>query len=137
MRRRVHQTEMRYAPLPDLDYIYSDVGFQNYAWFQEELTRVAEFLTDDQEFTDVFPKLQPSPQASKGRNHSPTSLRTSIPFGRVSENIGRTRWAGDACGNQPDQLHGSLRHPPGIVAIRAASGFTGKQHPFIWVSFQP
>ena len=88
MRRRVHQTKMRYTSLADLDYTYSDVGFQNHAWFQEELTRVAEFLTDDQEFTDVIPKLQPSSQASKGWNYSPTSLRASIPFGRVSENIG-------------------------------------------------
>jgi len=70
MQRRAHQTKMRYTSLADLDYIYGDVGLQNYLWFQEELTRVAEFLVADQKLADVAAKLQQAFPASKQKQET-------------------------------------------------------------------
>ncbi|MGD1095668.1 MAG: hypothetical protein ABSB35_27205 [Bryobacteraceae bacterium] len=56
----------RYTSLADLDYVYTDVGLENYVWFQYHLQRVAKFLLAGQEFPAVIKALQKEfPAAAK------------------------------------------------------------------------
>jgi hypothetical protein len=48
----------RYTSLADLDYLYNEVGQQNYFWFQGQLERIADFLVGDQSTPEIIEKLQ-------------------------------------------------------------------------------
>ena len=49
----------RYTSLRDLDYVYAQgVGPQNYAWFQHQIERLAEFMVAGQSLPAVMKKLQ-------------------------------------------------------------------------------
>ena len=48
----------RYSSFADLDYLYSDVGLNNYFWFQWHLERLADFLVRDQDFASVMEKVR-------------------------------------------------------------------------------
>ena len=48
----------RYTSLADLDYVYTGVGAQNYAWFQYHLIRIAGFMMASQKFPSVIERLQ-------------------------------------------------------------------------------
>jgi len=57
-RRSGKRPAPRYTPLADVDYLYAEVGQQNYFWFQWQLERIADFLVGDQSLPALVEKLQ-------------------------------------------------------------------------------
>jgi hypothetical protein len=55
----------RFTSLADLDYLYEGVSFSNYAWFQFQLIRLASFVAQTRDLTQVVAELRMAFPAEK------------------------------------------------------------------------
>jgi hypothetical protein len=67
-------SDPRYTSLADLDYLYTGVGFDNMAWFQYQLQRVAKHLVKDRPFSSVVELL---------KAEFPTTQQKQEPLDRI------------------------------------------------------